>query len=367
MSALVVQQAERMARINVNNIKESKEALRTVDRKNPEYVMLADSVRLSGGPKVPIRVREMQDAETGETYYSLVDGLQRLTATRDAGIEEVDAKIVSSDDVQVLMDQTILNACRVETLPAEYSKQLQRILQLQPTMTSSELASKLSRSESWIKDRLRLTNLTPEAAKLLDSGAINLINGYSLAKLPVDEQSSYLEQAQSMQTQEFTNLVVARCSAIAKAKRAGGTADSAPVFQHKPYLRKVAEIATEAETGAVGSAFIAENRITNPEDAWKAALDWAATNDPASIAAAKAKWDAAEKVRQEKKEKAKLEQERRKAGAAEIKSRRAKLNMELVEKGTDPAEIEAALKAFDAAPENQPPKAAKTDAPATTA
>lgn len=364
MTVTVVQQQDRMARISVNDIRESKEALRTVDRKNPEYVMLADSVRLSGGPKTPIRVREMTDAETGETFYGLIDGLQRWTATKDAGIDFIDAKIVSSDDFQVLLDQTILNACRVETLPAEYSKQLQRILQACPTMTSSDLATRLSRSESWIKERLRLTNLTPEAAKLLDSGAINLINGYSLAKLPVDEQESYLEQAQTMATSEFTNLVIARCSAIQKAKRAGGT-DSAPVFTHKPYLRKPAEIVIEAENCEVGKAYIAENRITSPEEAWKAALDWAATNDPKSIATAKAKWDEMEKARQEKKEKAAIERERRKVGVADIKARRAKLEMSLAEQGASAEDKAEALKAFDAAPENQPPaQPAKTVAAA---
>jgi hypothetical protein len=286
----------------------------------------------------------------------LIDGLQRWTASKDAGLKTIDAKIISSDDFNVLLEQIVCNATKVETLPAEYSKQLQRILQMNPTMTSAELALKVGGTPSWIKDRLRLTNLTQEAAKLLDSGHINLVNGYSLAKLPVDEQADYLEQAQTLTVPEFTNTVLSRIDAINKAKKAGKTADGPVVFVHKAYLRKPSEITNEAESCEIGKAYIAENRITSPEDAWSAALDWASTSDPASIKSAKDKWEADEKVRQDKKDKAAAERNKRKVGAADIKARRAKLEMTLTEQNATAEARATALAEFDAAPENQGPK-----------
>lgn len=362
MATAVVQQERKLVFIPVNSIRESAEALRTVDRKNAEYILLADSIRQNGVLN-PISVREMQDSETGESFYSLVDGCQRWNASKDAGMETVPAQVISSSDIEVLMQQIIGNTGRVETLPAEHSKQLQRILQINPTMTSAELASKLSRGEPWLKDRLKLTNLTPEAAKLVDSGAINLMNAYVLAKLPQDEQSNYLQQAQEMSTSEFGNLGKGRLEAIAKAKRAGGTADSNTVFTHKPYLLKVGDIVTESQTGAVGAQVIAEGRLTTAEEGWKAALLWASTSDEKSVAAAKAKWDQQQADLAAKKEKAKLERERRKAGAAEIKSQRAKLELSLAEANASPEEVAAKLAEFDAA--HKPKEEATTVADAS--
>ena len=234
MVATVVQQERRLDYIDVNSIRTSTQALREVNRNEPQYVELVQSVKNTNGILSPISVREMQDAETGESFYSLIDGLQRLTATKDNGFTKIPAQIMSTDDFNVMLDQVIGNTCRVETKPAEYSKHLQHIMQMCPTMTVSDLAAKLAKSDSWLKERLNLTKLSPEAAKLVDCNAINLVNAYSLARLPLEEQADYLEQAQSLPTQDFTNVVVARKAAIAKAKAEGRTADEAPVFVHKP-------------------------------------------------------------------------------------------------------------------------------------
>jgi ParB/RepB/Spo0J family partition protein len=353
MVAAVVNGPRELAFIPVNSIRESAQALRVIDRKNPEYVALAEAVA-NNGVLSAISVRKMEDAETGETFYSLVDGLQRWTASKDAGFETIPAQVISSTDFEVLLQQTIGNTARVETLPAEHAKHLQRILQACPTMTNAELATKLSRSPTWIAERLKLTKLIPEAGKLVDANRINLLNAYCLAMLPQDEQEAYLEQAQSLQNAEFSNIVAARNSAIAKAKRANAV-DSPSVFTHKPYLRKPADILAESESGVVGAETIAEQRITTPEEAWKAALNWAATNDPKSIAAAKAKFEEHEKERLAKKEKANLEKERRKAGLADIRARRQKFELQLAEAGATAEEKAEKLAAFDADPANKVP------------
>ena len=357
MAATVVVGEKSLAYIPVDQIRESAEALRPVDRKNPEYVLLADSVALNGVLSA-ISVRKMEDPETGETFYSLVDGLQRWTASKDAGLPTVPAQIISSSDCDVLKQQIIANTSRVETTPAQHSKQLQRVLQMEPTLTRSELAHQLSRGTQWLDDRLSLVKLTPEAAKLVDSNTINLLNAYCLAKLPLDEQESYTEQAMSLQHGDFSNLVKARLDAINKAKRANA-ADAPSVFVHKPYLRKPADVVAESESGVVGAATIAEQRITSPEDAWKAALLWAATSDKKSVDAAKAKFDAMEAERNEKKAKAALERERKKLVATDIKGRRQKLEFSLAEAGASAEEKAAKLAEFDAQPENKPPVAAK--------
>lgn len=351
MAAVVVNGEKELKYIPVDQIRESVNGLRPLDRKNAEYVALADSVR-NNGVLSAISVRKMADPETNETYYSLIDGLQRWSAAKDAGHPTVPAQIMSSSDLDVLTQQVVGNTARVETLPAQHAKQMLKILQMNPTWTEAELANKLSRSPAWIYDRLRLNNLTPEAAKLVDSNTINLLNAYVLARLPEDEQAAYVEQAMNQTNPDFSNLVKARIDAINKAKRANTEAGPS-VFTHKPYLRKPADIVSESEACEVGKATIAELRVTSPEEAWKLALLWSATSDAKSIAAAKAKWDASERERAAKKEKAALERERRKAGAMDIKARRQKLELQLAESGATTDEKVAKLAEFDADPANK--------------
>lgn len=360
MSSVLVQSERRVATIDVNQIRESKEALRGIDRNNPQYVELAEQVRLTGGPLSAISVREFEDTETGETYYSLIDGLQRLTATRDAGLPTIAATIMPVDDFNTLIMQVIANTSRVETKPAEYSKQLQLILQANPTMSSMDLAGKLGKTTEWIKQRLGLVNLVAEAARLVDAGNINLTNAYALAKLPPEEQGEYVEQAQSATISDFNNVVVQRLSAIKEAKKKGGSSDVVTVFKHKPYLHKIGEVVEEAETCAFGNATIAAQRLVSAEDGWKAALLWASMSDPDSVAKAKAKWDAEEAIRAEKKQKSAAERDRRKLLVADIKKRRAELEMKLSEEGASDEDRIAALVKFDT--ENKPPTSVKADA-----
>lgn len=352
MTTVVVDNGKSLAYIPVEQIRESVEGLRSTDRENVQYQSLVDSVR-NNGVISPISVRQMLDSETGETFYSLIDGCQRYNAAKDVGHPTIPAQIMPSSDFDVLLQQIIANTAIVETEPAAHSRQLLKILQLNPTMTISELAASCSRTPEWLQARLKLVKLTPEAAKLVDTNVVNLSNAYCLARLPADEQASYLEAARSQQHGEFSNTVKARLDEIAKAKRSGGTSDKATEFVHKPYLLKVGDIVEESKSGKVGDATITELRITSPEEAWKQALLWASTSDAKSVAAAKEKWDKAEVARLEKKQKAAADRARRKVALGDIKQRRNTLEMTLAEKHATPEEVEAALKAFDEDPANK--------------
>ncbi len=347
MSTIAVNEAPSLDYIDVSRIRANKEALRDVDRKKPEYIELADAVRKQGVMN-PIVVRKLQDTETGEEYFGLIDGLQRLTAARDAGHTDIPAQIVFANEFDVLTKQLIGNAARVITTPVEYSKQLQRMLQMNPTMTCADLGSMISQSDTWVKERLKLTGLTPECGKLVDDGVINISNAFCLAKLPVDEQENFKQQAQTMVNAEFAPLVVQRLTEITKAKREGRSNEPA-VFAAVAYLRKLNDVKAESDTSKVGADYIAKNRITSPEEAWALAVKWCLSLDPVSVDAQKKKWEEIQKAANEKREKAKLEREKRKADAADTKAVRAKLQLKLTEEGKSDEAIEAELKAFDEA------------------
>lgn len=290
--------------ISVDRIRANPAALREVNRNSEKFLELVESVRTSGVLQ-PICVRELPDPEIpGQKIYGLIDGLHRFTASKEAGKTTIPALITSMDDGEVEEAQIIANIHRIETKPVEYSKGLLRVLARNPLMTESELAARLAKSPSWLKERLNLVKLGDDLQKLVDENTINLSNAYTLAKLPQEEQKDFADRAQTMPPAQFSPLVNARVKEIKDAQRQGRPAGE-NVFQPVAHLRKMPEIRTECETGAVGATLLAKFNVTSVTEAFALALKWVTNMDPDSIEVQKA------------------EDEKRKAAAADAKAKAA--------------------------------------------
>lgn len=304
----------RLKNIPIVAIKESPVALRSVNKQDTAYQELVESIRARGVLNA-ILVREVRDSASGDIFYGLVDGLQRFSASCDAGLETIPAQIVSLSDAEVLEAQIITNVQRVETKPVEYSRQLMRILSGNPTMTLADLSVKLAKSPAWVNDRLSLNKLEKSIAELVDEGKIVLSNAYALAKLPEDEQKEFVDRAITMLPQEFLPTTNARLKELRDAKRQGRDAAKAE-FSPVAHLQKLSVIKEEVDTAAIGTTLIRDNGITDPFDAWKMALNWVLHMDPMSIAAAKAEDDKRRAEVEAAKERRKAEREEAKKKAA---------------------------------------------------
>jgi hypothetical protein len=62
-----------------------------------------------------------------------------------------------SDDEQIREYPIIRSAHKVKTTPIEYSRQLRRIMDRNPTLTVPKLAFELGKSPKWISEQLSLT------------------------------------------------------------------------------------------------------------------------------------------------------------------------------------------------------------------
>lgn len=81
-----------LAMVPLAKIKDNPVALRQVDKTKEAYSELVDSIRLKGILN-PILVREMKEPGSDETFYAVIDGLHRFTASVDAGLKEIPAYI----------------------------------------------------------------------------------------------------------------------------------------------------------------------------------------------------------------------------------------------------------------------------------
>jgi ParB family chromosome partitioning protein len=266
--------------VPLSQIRENPNALREVNKQTEEYEGLVDSIRTRGVLQ-PVLLRECVDEKTQEPFYGLVDGLHRFTASKDAGKDDIPANIVNMDDAALLEAQIITNIHKIETKPAEYSKQLKRIMAMTPTMTALDLASRLGRSLSWINDRLSLGKLAESIQKLVDDGTINLSNAYALSKLDDTDQPNFLDRAMTMPPTEFIPTVNVRVKEVLQARRQGRDPVKSE-FQPVAYLRKLGELKDELQTGSVGRELLAQFNVQGPAEAFAMAVKWCLSLDPVS-------------------------------------------------------------------------------------
>ena len=281
----------------------------------------------------PINVREVEVDEDGEKLvrYGLIDGLQRFTAAKLAGLDEIPAQIIPLEEAELLEAQIIANVQKIDTKPVEYSRALAKLISQNPLLTKQELASRLHKTTTWISERLGLLKLEEGVAEHVDNDNIGLSNAYLLAKLPPEDQLAFLDRAMAMPPDQFAAAAQARLTEIRKAKREGREAKP-DEFTPVAILRKRPEVIAEHESPVNGKRLINKFKPANQEEAWKLAISWVLSLDADSIAVQEAK----DKERREERKR------RTEAASVERKQKRAK---EAAEKAAKlQAEAEEALK-----------------------
>jgi ParB/RepB/Spo0J family partition protein len=307
---------QEVAVISLSEIRANEVSLRNVDTQSEGFLGMVDSIREKGVINA-ISVRRRNDSETGQAYFELVDGLHRYTASKAAGLESIPAQIVAFDDDQILEAQIIANIHKVDTKPAQYSKQLLRILNRNPLMTETELATKLGKSAAWIRNRLAINKIpNQKILDLIDQGEITLSNAFAMSKLPEDEQESYIAEAMTLPPNEFLPKIDSRVKELKEAARTGKDA-SAAVFQPHSFLRSMADLKQALESQEV-IAELSRDVSTVTEGVIRG-IHYAMHLDPASIEMQLAK----EKARMDKKaelDKKKNEEKARKTAERAIKA-----------------------------------------------
>ncbi len=299
-----------LQRIPITLIRENKTALRPVNRASEAYKEMLQSVRQEGVLQT-ILVRECTDPETQQQYFGLVDGLHRLTCAKDAGFTHLDCKVVAASDSDVLRRQMIMNYKRVDMKPVQATKQFQRMMNADPSLTVADLAKSVCMTPEFIYNRLGLLDLDERVAEQVDNGRIPLLSAYALAKIEdPTEQLEHLQNAISMPSSEFVPMINDRVAALRKSAREGKGATPA-VWQPVARLRKPGEIKEELETPRIAKQLLKDFTGT-PEEVFALAVKWCMHMDPNSIEIQKQKESARLAEKEAAKKKADAEREQKK-------------------------------------------------------
>jgi ParB family chromosome partitioning protein len=151
------------------------------------FAELVASVRAHGVIE-PLVVRKVMEG------WEVVAGHRRFRAAQAAGLYEIPVMERDLTDRQVLELQLAENVHRASMTPLEEARALQRLADLDGAYRDPRtLAGKIGRSETYVRDRLRLLRLIPDAQSALDAGALTATHAERIARLPADQQSAALE------------------------------------------------------------------------------------------------------------------------------------------------------------------------------
>lgn len=117
------------------------------------------------------------------TGYEIIAGERRWRAAREAGLESIPARIMTSSETESLQLALIENLQREDLNPVEEAVGYRRLLE-DFTMTQAELADSVSKSRSAITNALRLLDLPGSIQEMLAAGELSA--GHARAVLGVE-------------------------------------------------------------------------------------------------------------------------------------------------------------------------------------
>lgn len=148
---------------------------------------LAGSIRESGVVQ-PIVLR------TRVWGYELLAGERRWRAAQQAGLHEIPALIRDDlSDSEAFVLGLIENLQRESLTPMETAAGLKRLGELF-SLKHSEIGERIGKSREYVTNYLRLLNLAPEVAALVNEGHILLGHAKVLAGVPIAEQVRYADE-----------------------------------------------------------------------------------------------------------------------------------------------------------------------------
>lgn len=146
---------------------------------------LADSIRRYGFIQ-PLSVRKIGTPETAGALYELIAGERRLRAARMLTLESVPCIILEANEQRSAELAIIENLQREDLNMFEEASAIARLLEIYH-LTQEKIAQKLSTSQSYIANKLRLLKLTAAERERILRYRLTERHARALLKLPAPD------------------------------------------------------------------------------------------------------------------------------------------------------------------------------------
>ncbi|MAK59686.1 MAG: chromosome partitioning protein ParB [Ponticaulis sp.] len=143
---------------------------------------------LAKGVLTPILVREVKGQDHD---YQIIAGERRYRASKKAGLSEIPARILKTNDVELLEFGLIENIQREDLNAMEEAEGYQALLS-RFGKTQEAVAESVGKSRAHVANMLRLLNLPDSVRDHLRNGEVSA--GHARAALSADDPESVIEQ-----------------------------------------------------------------------------------------------------------------------------------------------------------------------------
>lgn len=181
-----------------------------------ELAELVASIKQSGILQ-PIMVRRK-----GDGIFELIAGERRWRASKEAGLETIQAVVRNCSDQESLLIALVENIQREDLNPMETARAYSRMMN-EFGLTQDAIADKVGRDRSSVANAVRLTHLHPEVQKLVESGTLSAGHAKVILGLESPEQQlqvSTMVASHRLSVRETEKLVE---SSVVKRKRSRKT------------------------------------------------------------------------------------------------------------------------------------------------
>jgi ParB family transcriptional regulator, chromosome partitioning protein len=170
-----------------------------------ELAELAASIRESGVLQ-PVLVRRK-----GDGIFELISGERRWRASKEAGLESIQAVIRNCSDQESMILALVENLQREDLNPMETARAYSRMMN-EFGLTQDAIAQKVGCDRSSVANAVRLVNLHPEVQELVESGSLSA--GHAKVILGLESPESQLRIArmatvQGLSVRELEQVVAA--------------------------------------------------------------------------------------------------------------------------------------------------------------
>lgn len=196
--------------------------VRDVDRKDPKFKELVESVKALGTLIHPLVLNETKQG------MRLVCGRQRLDACRQAKLKAVPYITVEGTDselVHMALDENENRVPMSVVQEAEVLHRARKLLKKEKGKTPSNvlLAKRLNRSARWVADRFEILKLNDEMQKSLDdnSGEVTIGKVHELMRVHPQDRPKVVNLMRSLNLPAFRNALEKHAKAELKEKGTG--------------------------------------------------------------------------------------------------------------------------------------------------
>ncbi len=206
--------SEELAKLPLDRLQRGRYQPR-VDMRPESLQELADSIKAQGVVQ-PIVVRPIDGAQV-EVRYEIIAGERRWRAAQIAGLTEIPAVIRRIPDEAAIAVALIENIQRENLNALEEARALDRLIR-EFEMTHQQVADAVGRSRAAVSNLLRLLDLAPELAELLEKRQLEMGHARALLGLPGRRQQvevGFLVAKKGISVRE-TEAIVRRMLAPAK-------------------------------------------------------------------------------------------------------------------------------------------------------